>query len=843
MKLIEGSPILIKKAAQWKASFDTFFKNLLLQDDEEPLQFGNLKDINERLALKSILEYLPHQHFDPETEIYDCVDTQGIAIEACPLNGASDHQVQIFYTLLQRILPEGTLLHCLLYASPQIGSTFQGFMDHRSHPNPLIQAGSQRRAAFYQKAVHQSLIPGQGIVLRDYRLLISLVFDHSLKLDTQKIQGFKNALLSALKGAGMQAQVLKPEALMAWLDALLNPSAALEPRSIEVDEHHTLAMQVAQTDSAHLMTPSKIFVYQGEQSHFQIRNFRVQNFKDRSPHLSQMSDLIGHLFDRGAQIGCPFSLSFMLKICDQGKEQRVAQARAFRSRQRAEKIARFSPQAMEEAVEARQIIQELEHQERLVEGSFQISLYCPNESADECESQLLNVFQASSLKWPLVKNVLLHFVMLLGHLPLAQSQALFADLGRLGLIYKLWAKNAAHMLPLIAEMKGMSTPRLLLACRRGQILCWDPFGNNRGNYNVCVCGISGSGKSVTVQEIVCGLVGSGGRVFIIDVGRSYKKITELLEGEFIAFNKETPLCLNPFSTVIDLEDFLGFMVPFVCLMIDPEGHTASIESAYIAKAVKAVWDKKAQAGSMSDIAQWLLDHPDPRAQDLGVILYPYTLEGPYSTYFNGKANVDFNNPMVVFELEEISGNKGFQSLIFMLLMYHVAEKMYLGARTQQTALIVDEAWDLLKGGHGGAIIESIARRARKYKGCLITITQSIADYFASAAGMAAYTNSYWKLIHMQNQSDIVRLVDDKKLILDPFQKKLLCSVSTEHGLYSEMMILGDGQECAVGRLFLDPYARILYSTQAKDFEAVNAYCAKGMSLAEAILQVSEERFG
>ena len=58
-----------------------------------------------------------------------------------------------------------------------------------------------------------------------------------------------------------------------------------------------------------------------------------------------------------------------------------------------------------------------------------------------------------------------------------------------------------------------------------------------------------------------------------------------------------------------------------------------------------------------------------------------------------------------------------------------------------------------------------------------------------------------------------------------------------------MMILGDGQECAVGRLFLDPYARILYSTQAKDFEAVNAYCAKGMSLAEAIGQVAEERFG
>jgi conjugal transfer ATP-binding protein TraC len=64
-------------------------------------------------------------------------------------------------------------------------------------------------------------------------------------------------------------------------------------------------------------------------------------------------------------------------------------------------------------------------------------------------------------------------------------------------------------------------------------------------------------------------------------------------------------------------------------------------------------------------------------------------------------------------------------------MYHVTEKMCLGARKIQMALVIDEAWDMLKGGQGAKIIESIARRARKYAGCLVTITQSIADYFAS----------------------------------------------------------------------------------------------------------------
>jgi conjugal transfer ATP-binding protein TraC len=79
------------------------------------------------------------------------------------------------------------------------------------------------------------------------------------------------------------------------------------------------------------------------------------------------------------------------------------------------------------------------------------------------------------------------------------------ELSRLKLTYKLWATDAANMLPIIAEMKGMSSHRLMLVGRRGQTLFWDPFGNQKGNYNTCVAGISGSGKSVTVQEMVSAL--------------------------------------------------------------------------------------------------------------------------------------------------------------------------------------------------------------------------------------------------------------------------------------------------------------------------------------------------
>jgi len=828
-----------------KKALSDFLNTTFLQDDERPLSSGTLAELNEVLKLHSITEYLPYENYNPDTEIFECQNAKGVVLEVTPMVGASDNHIDAFYALIQRLLPEGTILHCVLYASPYLGQSFDAFVLERKNPHPLIKRLAEQRVSFYQKGVHEALIPGQSAVLRDYQLLICLVFDNDLSINEEKILSLKNQLIGTLKGNGMNCHSLLPESFMQWIDALLRPSDSLYPKPFYWNELEPIANQLSASNQARTVTPSKIFLSDANESNqWQIRNFSIRHFRKYRPHLSEMSDLIGNLFDSTAQIGCPFSLSFIVQISKQSIEQNIAATRAFRAMQRAEKLAKHSQKAVQDAMESQAIMRAIEDKERVVLVSFQVSLYCKTEHAEAQEANLMNVFQASSTKWQLVKNYLAQIVMLLAHLPLGQSHALMKDLHRLRLTYKLWATDAANMLPVIAEMKGMNSHRLMLAGRRGQTLFWDPFGNLKGNYNTCVAGISGSGKSVTVQELVSSLVGTNAKVWIIDVGRSYKKLCQLLDGQFIEFNESSKLCLNPFTTVkpSEAKEFIGFMTPFIGSMIYGSRESESIEMAFIEQAVKAVWDLKSNDGSITDVANWLLVHPDPRAKDLGTILYPYTTQGQYGAYFNGKANIDFDNPLVVFELEEINADKRLQSILFMLLMYHVTEKMCLGARKTQMALIIDEAWDMLKGGQGGKIIESIARRARKYSGCLVTITQSIADYFASSAGHAAYKNSYWKIIQMQNKADINTLVEDKKLILTPFQKRLLCSVTTEHGVYAEMMILGDSNECAVGRLLLDPYSRILYSTQPKDFADVNELCQQGVPLVDAIGRVAAERF-
>ncbi len=812
--------------------------NIVFNDNLRPVES---KPVDLFKDLYSLGQCLPYETYDSSTEIYHNAHSKGLVIECDPISGASDDDMDSFYALLQRVLPEGAIVQFLMYASPYVGGELDGYKQERMNAQPVIKKLAQRRVEYWKKGVYSPLIRGQQVVLRDFKVLVSLTLDNSLELSEPKILSLKTSLLGTLKSAGMFPRMVEPPKLIQWVRTLLFPDGSLYQPEFDWDELNSINGRVINSGYIQSIMPSKISVGDGDKEHY-IRNFHVPQFGKFSPHLSEMSDLVGGVFDIYSQVGCPFSLSFVVQICNQAKEKKIVQAKALRAIQRAHMIGKISPKSIDEAHEARACVKKLEEFERLVLISFQASLYCKPEEIESHDADIKNVFQSMSRRWELKDNKLVQMPMMTSHLPMNQSLQAMKDLEKLGKTYKLWAKNAAGMLPILAETKGMDSKKIMIVGRRGQMFFFDPFRNPRGNYNTCVAGISGAGKSVTVQDMVCSLVGTGGRVFIIDVGRSYKKLCQLLNGQFVEFNYDNPICLNPFSTMNDEEEFVGFMVPFLCLMVNPNGDVLPIEVSFLSKAVKEVLKHKGSNGELNDIINWLLEQEDQRAKDIGNMLFPFGSDGQYGRYFNGKANTDFNNPIVVFELEEISGNKRFQSVIFSLLMHQVSEKMYLGGRKQNISLVIDEAWDMLKGGHGGSIIESVARRARKYKGSLITITQGLEDYFESPAAHAAYTNSYWKIIHMQNKENVETLVSDNKLVLNHFQKRLLCSVKTEHGVYSEMMIKGDGGEYACGRLLLDPYSRVLYSTQANDFARVNQFCSQGIPLEEAIEIVAKENF-
>ena len=114
----------------------------------------------------------------------------------------------------------------------------------------------------------------------------------------------------------------------------------------------------------------------------------------------------------------------------------------------------------------------------------------------------------------------------------------------------------ANFLPFQGEYRGGPTRGVLLSGRRGGLFNFSPF-DSKTNFNMVVAGESGSGKSVLMQALMCSTLSRSGRVFILDVGRSFERVCHNLapDSEHITF-AGSGICINPFSTMhVNAENF------------------------------------------------------------------------------------------------------------------------------------------------------------------------------------------------------------------------------------------------------------------------------------------------
>ena len=456
------------------------------------------------------------------------------------------------------------------------------------------------------------------------------------------------------------------------------------------------------------------------------------------------------------------------------------------------------------------------------------------------EQILFNLYR--SQRWELVLDKYLQLPSFLSCLPMTWGEGAVEDSRLFQKTKTTLSHEPSNLMPIQGEWHGTRSPGMMLVGRRGQIFYWCPFDNNEGNYNTCVVGRSGSGKSVFMQELMTSMLGMGGRVFVLDVGRSFEKTVKLLKGTFVEFSTHSPICINPFSSIPSHDseaasDGLAMLKPILSLMAAPKEGTTDLEDTYLEQALQDAWDKKQNAATIADVKNFLLKQPDPVAITLGKRLYPYTEQKSYGRFFNGTANIDLSDSLVVVEMEELKERKDLQSVIVQMVILQITNSIYMGDRKTPSCLILDEAWDMLRGKQSGVFIETAARRLRKYYGGLIVGTQSINDFYATPGAQAAFDNSDWMCLLSQKDESIEMLKSSKHLSMDPAMERTLRSLHTEQGKYAEIMIKGP-KSFAVGRLFLDDFSKILYSTKAEEFTAVQSLVNQGHRLKEAIRSIT-----
>lgn len=784
----------------------------------------------------------------------------GFALEVSPQTGATPEMIQIL-TAIMSGAPSDAKIQISLFGSGRViekfkaaamlrhGSPDDGNTPGEQRSQSVFRTMARRRTEFLLRGTRERLVPHLPFLVRDLRVVLSLALpcDPRDPAAIEELHRQRQAIHATLKAASFVSWDWSPSDLINWCSDILNPQqlfAKGQGMRLAYDPGRLLRHQIIRPDT--ICRPcddgvSLMYGRPGSASEVHSRLYTVTSYPDEYP-LWAMGNIIGDFYEGQLGYPCPFVVTMGVHILDKASNKALAQVKGARATTNMESpMARFMPEFKTQK-RAWDVVNKA-YGENLgeVQMYHQVLLMAPPGEIESAERSAQSIWRRRG--FGLAGQQFMQVPGVLGSLPLGFTPTIHKFYQRVGLLSRKTTKNAINLAPLLGEWKGTATPVMQLLGRRGQVMGLDIFDNKGGNYNFAVAASSGSGKSVLANELATGYLGSGAKVFIIDVGRSYEKICSLIGGEFIEFvdREDGQICINPFDRIDNLAEDMEILKPLVGQMISPSGTLSDEDRSFIEIAISDAWKRLGKTMTISDVAHELAAIEDPVATRLSRQLFPYTRDGMYGRYFDGPSNVDFGNDFVVLELEELKAKKDLQSVVLFIMMFRITQAMYL-ERSRKKICIIDEAWDLLSGGNSAKFIEEGYRRARKYGGAFGTLTQSVGDYYKNPASQACLDNADWLFLLKQKKESLEQLARSGRLSLDDGLKRILASVRTEEGLYSEIFISSPAGQ-GVGRLVVDPYSLLVYSSTPSDWRAIERHRASGLSVAQAIDAVLAERSG
>ena len=803
-------------------------------------------------------DWLPYRVYDPASRLYVNARSKGFILSVTPLIGADERTGEILGQFFSEGLPPGACLQVLHLASPRISRIVAPWFAPRYVQGGVYEAIARHRAKRLYGLVWQSGAADAPFHARHHQVIVSVGVPSSRSVSTEDLKQTRDGLMAMLRSLDLGVAEVAPQELLALIDDLTSPTTAPQDDVALYNAHDPIAAQairhdielVVHEDRMRLSTerfrptgqdhdgvPEIGAVYPDA---FDLRHFAVRNMPQRwAPW--ECARLIGDLFTDKLRFPCPAATMLCLVYPDQEAASAKAGFKFMRTTSLSgTRSARFLPRIGDQAAEWRHVQAELQEGRRLVRVFYGLTTFSPLGEGDRHERAVKSIYKAAG--WDLADERFLQIQGLLAAMPLTLADGLGADMERLKRFKTVLSTTAANIAPMQGEYLGGPVPHLLFVGRRGQPFFWSPFENEAGNHNVAICGKSGSGKSVLLQEMCAALRGAGAQVVVIDDGRSFEHSVKLQGGRFVEFTFAAGFCLNPFS-MIDAaraakdEDYrldcFAMVKAIVGQMARHSERPTDTERGLIDRAVNTVWTELGAGGSVTAVGQALAALESETAKDLATALGPFMAGGTYGAFFEGQASLDLDADFTVFEMSDLTTREELRSVVLSAIMFMTSQAMTRSPRQVRKLLLIDEAWSMLKGGSMGEFVETYARTCRKYGGALATATQSLNDYYKSGGATAALENSDWMLILQQKPETIADFKASKRLDMDDRTETLIRSLKRSGSDYSEVFIKGPETE-AIGRLVLDDYSATLFSSSPQTFAAIDAEIARGHQLADAI---------
>ena len=768
----------------------------------------------QELERESFSDYLPYIAY--ENGVYLTQDScLGIIFECTPLPVGGDDTYHLLRGLFEIEYPPYTTIQISLLALKNPNHILNRWLSARQKNTIYYKIAQERIKFLSQRPIYEDI----GIALRDFTVLVSIKFppgftylpsagEESVKkvITMQKIVG------RALKNIGLNPRPLEPQRLINIFYQVFNPGHSPDI-TLPYDENQEIRKQIIMNDTAINVKKDEIII--------DNYHFLSATVKQHPPSFSLLScnNLIGNPLETFKQTYSPFMLTLNVITLDQEKDKKTYEVKgAAISYQSLGPLARLVKRLKAKAEGFQTLFDELSKGYHLLKAYLHLVVW--DEDRERTESSMID-FQSfwRTEGFVLSTDSYINLPLLRASLPLGLIAS--NDSNLLKKFHTMTSANAASLAPIQADWKGTESSTLLLISRKGQPAFIDLFDNYMGNYNSVIVAGSGSGKSFMANEIIISYLGTGGRVWVFDIGRSFYKLAQMLEGQFMVFGPDSDVCLNPFTLVTNLDEELEILKPLLCQMASPTGELDDLRKSIIEESIKLAFQRSGNKTTITDITSILLESEDPRAKDIAQMLTSYTKKGMYARFFEGDNNVNFYSNFIVLELEELAAKPELQSVVLMLLIYTIQKTMFFGDRNQKKVMIIDEAWDMLRGKGTAEFIEKGFRRFRKYGGSAICITQRVKDFRAAEAGMAAWDNADQRIfLRLEDLPDLKEVEGTK---LDELSYRMIETLATVGGRFSECFVRVARIGAWVYRLIVDPFSYWLYTTNPSEYQKVDNY--------------------
>lgn len=808
-------------------------------------------------SFSSVLNY---RYYDKSTNLFLNKSSAGFLYRIAPLTGANENLAEQLDALLRSKITEQHTFQVLKVTHNKVGGALDrcAAQFKQEGLSSLSRLGDHLEK-YWKKAAEDKFFTQNDVHAKLMHTEVYLVIDKALdddldSMDIAEIKAdmalFKRGFEASLQAANIGFMLCPVESLMRLVSFYLKPDVNdLYDRVYDYDDERALNEQFTNKDFGCEVSENGIYI-EGVSRQLEEIETAVSVLTLSEPPkehaLNQNIDLSNNIYEKNASVNCNHILSVTYKVEGQAK----AQYKANRKTNSLNKKAN-SQYAVKVAGTVDLANQWKSFRDNLtlkktksVKVLYNLVLFSKVEEQGQDIQLAKTAFAYSGIQLTLCKRQQLPYF--LASMPFMFSGHLEKDFSLPMMMWPVSSWNAVQMMPLLADWSGNANG-ILLPTVRNQTAFIDPFSGVFGTgYNIAVSGMTRGGKSFLMQMMMLNVLFNGGDIFIIDVGGSYKKMTNLLGGVYLEYDN---LAMNPFTHVKNIGDEIDDIIKLFVLLVLPQTGASEDDTGTIRQAILNAFSKNGNATIIDDVQAELIALYDENSKiygSAGILaknLSPYCKDAEHGDAFNLPSKLDPNARMIVVDLKQIEKKNNIKLPVLLSVISQFQRRMFDSDRSKQKMCIMDEAWQFLQGNSvASEFIVSGYRTGSRHMCSFVTITQGISDYTRFEHAKVIWENAALRLIFKQESSSLNQYNKDTELLTDYELRILNTFPKPQEVGYSEVLIKADTFS-SFNRLFVDPFTLVALSSKGPDYQAVENYAAAGMDYVSAIDKVAHEHYG